>query len=74
MARNLDELKEELYEAFNASVANAKRPYLGNAEGLHAASAAYKSAADIARSIISVEQELAVRDEKKSGMKMPGKL
>lgn len=74
MARNLGELKDELYEAFSRAVYTGKSTRTDTYEGIHASSGAYRAAAELARSLVEVEREIAEREEKNSGMKLPGKL
>ncbi|MES2905624.1 MAG: hypothetical protein V4691_01105 [Pseudomonadota bacterium] len=75
MAKNLDELKKELYEAFGKAIDNADYPHstIGSPSAATAASTALTAAAELARSIVAVEHEIAERNDKKDGPKMPGK-
>ncbi|MEZ0225304.1 MAG: hypothetical protein ACAH83_12180 [Alphaproteobacteria bacterium] len=75
MANNLDELKEELYEAFGKAVGNADYPYsnTGSPEATKAAAMSLQAAAELARSIVAVEREITDRNDKKDGPKLPGK-
>lgn len=75
MAKNLDELKKELYEAFGKAIDNAEYPYsnTGSPAAATAASTALTAAAELARSIVAVEHEIADRNDKKDGPKLPGK-
>lgn len=74
MAKNLDELKDELYEAFSRAVYTGKNTRTDTYEGIHASAGSFRAAAELARSVLEVERELAEREEKKSGMKLPGKV
>lgn len=77
MAKNLDELKDELYETFN----DARKKIAENIEldtysypkNAEVAMQAAEAAAKVAQSIVQVERELADREKKKNGMKLPGK-
>ena len=73
MAKNLDELKTELYEAFSKAVDTGKRTRTDTYEGIHASAGSFRAAAELARSVLEVEREIAEREEKSSGMKLPGK-
>ena len=75
MAKNLDELKKELYEAFGKAIENADYPYSNTSspDAATAASTALTAAAEHARSIVAVEHEIADRNDKKDGPKLPGK-
>jgi hypothetical protein len=77
MAKNLDELKEELYEAFNTAKRWGDqfrdRSLLSSPSAGQAAAASYEAAAKSAAAIVKVEREIRERDEAKSGMKLPGK-
>lgn len=77
MAKNLDELKDELYETFNDARKKVAEnidlniySYPKNAE---IAMQGVEAAAKVAHAIVQVERELSEREEKKSGMKLPGK-
>lgn len=77
MATNLDELKDELYEAFTKTKDslrfNSKDYILGNPASTSAGAEVAKAMAEIARSIVTVEQEIVNREERKTGPKLPGK-
>lgn len=68
--KNLDELKDALYTAFGTAVERSVYPYASSGADT---SRALTAAADIARSIVLIEQELTSRNEKKDGPKLPGK-
>ena len=77
MAKNLDELKAELYESFNTARAKNKEfsvyastryPEIAKASFM-----AMQAAAETARAIVQVEHEISERDERKNGLKLPGK-
>jgi hypothetical protein len=66
MAKNLDEVKAELYEAFNGAMKMARKApsYNDNteeAQRLQAAAACMLAAAQTAEAITKVEREIAVR-------------
>lgn len=77
MAKNLEELKDELYEAFNLARDKAKENTHLSAyhypESVKANVMAVQAAAEAAHAIVAVERELAEREEKKNGMSLPGK-
>lgn len=75
MAKNLDELKSELYGAFNKALGNADYPYNAGSypEQAKAAAESLRAAAATAEAIVKVEHEIAERDAAKAGMKLPGK-
>lgn len=77
MARNLDELKDELYQTFNDARDKARDTLSISAysypEIAKASVMALQAASDAARAIVQVEHEIAEREEKKNGMKLPGK-
>ena len=62
MAQNLEDVKNDLYEAFTLAMARGKS-YMGeSAQGWFAA-------AELAKAIVQVEEKL----ERKNGLKLPGK-
>lgn len=77
MATNLDELKDELYEAFTKtkdSLRFSSKDYiLNNPNTTGAGAEVAKAVAELARAIVNVEQEITNREERKTGPKLPGK-
>ena len=78
MARNLDELRDELYRVFNKAAEGVSYPnssYVQSyPEQTKAAALSVTAAADAANAIINVEREIAERKANgDAGMKMPGK-
>ena len=67
MAENLNELRQELYDAFNKAMKNAKYPkdVLSYPEHTKAAAQSLQAAAATAEAIVKVEQELQQRGEAK---------
>lgn len=74
MSKNLNELKDALYDAFSKALDTGKRTRTDTYDGIHAGSASLRAAAELARSIVEVEREIDDRVEKNSGMKLPGKV
>lgn len=67
MAKNLDEMKEELYETFNRAVYHSKKTpdynsSSENAQRLQAAAACMQAAAAAAEALTKVEREITMRD------------
>ena len=69
MTQNLDELKEKLYKAFDRAIAASE--YYGNSTAVQAKNAV--AAAEMAKAIVTVETRIDERDEKRNGLKLPGK-
>ncbi len=70
MAQNLEELKKELYDSFNAAAANSAAPYGINSD----ARALYRQAmAETAKAIVAIELAEDELEARKNGMRLPGK-
>jgi hypothetical protein len=71
MAHDLDQLKEELYEAFNRAMKGVREFSFLNESRVGTLSQAVTAAADAANAIVNVEKQIAERDGGKPGLKLP---
>ena len=69
MTQNLDELKEKLYKAFDRAISASE--YYGNSLQVQGKQAI--AAAELAKAIVQVETRIDERDEKRNGLRLPGK-
>jgi hypothetical protein len=72
MARDLDQVKEELYEAFNKAMTGVREfgIYSGYPDRLASTAKAATAAADVANAIVNVERELEERSSGGMGSKL----
>lgn len=69
MTQNLEELKEQLYRAFDRAIGRSE--YYGTDDPVRAKSEV--AAAELAKAIVAVETRLDERNGEKNGIRLPGK-
>ena len=70
MTKNLDELKDKLYKAFDRAITASENHYYS----IEVQAKQAVAAAEIAKAIAAVETRLDDREQQKNGLRLPGKL
>jgi hypothetical protein len=75
MAKDLEQVKEELYEAFNKAMKGVREfsSFSYETARINSTARAVTAAADAANAIANIERELAERKNGGPSLKMPGK-